>query len=262
MDLDRHVPRDSPIHRFDARLKLLLALAMILAIAALPMGAFVALGIALAVLTVASWWAQLGATRLVRNAWVVLPFALVALPLMFTRPGEVIASFEIGPLALSVSQEGLRDALTIVLKSWVSVQVALLLAFTTPFVEVLGALRGLHVPAVIVSIIASMYRFLAVIGDEAARMRRARKSRSAVGADGGGGGLVWRGRVTGALVGSLFIRAYERSERVHVAMSSRGYDGRPLATSAPRPDQRSLLAFGIMLAAVVLYVVVAVVISS
>ena len=262
MDLDRHVLRDSPIHRFDARLKLLLALSMILAVAALPMGAFIALAIALVVLTTASWWAQLGATRLVRHAWVVLPFALVALPLMFTRPGEVIATFEVGPIVLSISQEGLRDALTIVLKSWISVQVALLLTFTTPFVDILDALRGLRVPTVIVSIIASMYRFLAVIGDEAARMRRARRSRSAVAADGSGGGLAWRGRVTGSLVGSLFIRAYERSERVHVAMSSRGYDGRPLSTTAARPDQRSLLAFAIVLIALVVYVVVAVTFSS
>lgn len=265
MDLDRHIPRESAIHRFDPRLKLLLALSAIIAIAALPSGAFIALGLVLLILTAGSWWARLGATRLVRHAWVVLPFALVALPLMFTRPGEVILTIDIGPVALSVTSEGVRDALTIVLKSWLSVQVALLLAFATPFTDVLAALRALHVPAILVSIIASMYRFLAVIGDEAGRMRRARSSRSAGAADGtgpAGGTLMWRGRVTGSLVGSLFIRAYERSERVHVAMLSRGYDGRPLATSAPPPDQRSLVVFGLVLSIIVAFVIAATVASA
>ena len=108
-----------------------------------------------------------------------------------------------------------------------------------------------------VAIVASMYRFLAVIGDEASRMRRARASRSAHAASGTGGSIVWRGRVTGALAGSLFIRAYERSERVHLAMLSRGFDGRPQATTAPRPARASLIAFVAVLGLIAIYVVLA-----
>lgn len=251
MDLDRHVPRQSPIHNFDARLKLLLAVAAILGITLLPSGSFVALGLVFLVLLTCSVIARLGPWRLLRGSVIVLPFALVALPLLFTRPGEPLVTFGLGPLTLTVTSEGLRDALTIVLKSWLSVQVALLLTYTTAFADLLEALRALRLPAMMVGIISSMYRFLAVIGEEASRMNRARASRSATAVGGGGASLVWRGRVTGALVGSLFIRSYERSERVYAAMLSRGYDGSVKATEHPRPDGRALATFTFVLIAIV-----------
>ena len=66
-----------------------------------------------------------------------------------------------------------------------------------------------------------MYRYLAILTDEAGRMNRTRQSRSAAAPQGrSGGSLTWRGRVTGAMVGSLFIRSYERAERAHLVMQS------------------------------------------
>ena len=115
---------------------------------------------------------------------------------------------------------------TIALKSWLSVQVALLLTFTTPFHDMLDALRELRMPNILVATIGFMYRYLAVLGDEAQRMLRARASRSALGEDGRGGGtLRWRAGVVGSMVGSLFLRSYERSERIYAAMQARGFVG-------------------------------------
>ena len=253
MDLDRHIPRQSGIHNADARLKLLLALAAILAIALLPVGAFVAFAIVWLVLVAASTAARLGPLRLVRGSWVVLPFILVALPLLFTRPGDVVVAFELGPLSLTITDEGIRDVLTIALKSWLSVQVALLLTYTTPFPAIVDALRSLRVPAIIVSIVSFMYRYLAVLTDEAGRMNRARTSRSASSDERPGAGVVWRARVTGAMVGSLFIRSYERSERVYAAMLARGFEGLLKGAELPRPDARALLAFGLALAGIVAF---------
>jgi cobalt/nickel transport system permease protein len=257
VELDRYIPRHSPAHRADARLKIVLVVATVLAIALLPAGVFGAYLVIWLVLTGASMVAHLGPLRLVRGSWVVLPFVLVAVPLLFTRPGEPVFSFGLGPLELTVTDTGLADTLSIAIKSWLSVQAALLLAYTTPFAALVDALRALRVPAIIVSIISFMYRYLAVLVDEAARMNRARRSRSAAAPSGrSGGSVTWRARVTGAMVGSLFIRSYERSERIYAAMLARGFSGTIRATELSRPDQRSLTLTALALVALAAFVVV------
>jgi cobalt/nickel transport system permease protein len=169
--------------------------------------------------------AGLGPFRLSRTAVIALPFALAAFPLILTVQEQIIASFTIGPLYLTVSAEGFRRFITIMAGSWLSVQVALLLAFTTPFHDLVDALRELHVPRIMVSIISFMYRYLAVLSDEGSRMLRARDARSAAGVGNAGGSIRWRATVTGRMVGSLFLRAYERSERIYAAMQARGFEG-------------------------------------
>ena len=256
MELDRYIPRHSPAHRAYARLKILLAAAAVLGLALLPVGAFAAYAVVWLVLVGASAFARLGPLRLARGSWVVLPFVLVAVPLLFTRPGEALLTLELGPITLSVTDAGLRDMLSIMAKSWLSVQAALLLAYTTPFADLIDALRALRIPTVIVSIISFMYRYLAVLTDEAGRMSRARRSRSAEAPRGrSGGSLTWRAKVTGSMVGSLFIRSYERSERIYAAMLARGFTGTFQSAESPRPDQRSLIWFAVMLTGISLFVI-------
>jgi len=177
------------------------------------------------ILVACSATAGLGPFRLSRGAVVALPFALAAFPLIFTVQEQIIATFSIGPLDLTISAEGLRRFLTIMAGSWLSVQVALLLAFTTPFHDLIDALRELRLPRILISIISFMYRYLAVLTDEGSRMLRARDARSAQGPGRGGGSIRWRATVTGRMVGSLFLRAYERSERIYAAMQARGFEG-------------------------------------
>lgn len=233
-------------------------MAAIVAIALLPIGAYLPLGIMLCLLVAASTAARLGPLRLVRGAFIALPFLLVALPLVFMRPGDPLGSVELGPLRLTVSGEGLETFTTIALRSWLSVQVALLLTYTTPFHDLLDALRELRAPRVVVAIVGFMYRYLAVIGSEAQRMLRARAARSAVAADGrGGGGIAWRARVTGHMVGSLFLRSYERSERIYDAMLARGFDGtfRHLGLRPITPAEWG--AFGVVLVGLAAWVATA-----
>jgi cobalt/nickel transport system permease protein len=255
MELDRYVSRHSAVHRADARLKIVVVAAIVLGIALLPVGVFVAYLLVWVALTIASVAGRLGTFRLVRGSWVVLPFALVAVPLLFTREGETVLAFGLGPLDLTITDAGIRDTLSIVIKSWLSVQAALLLTYTTPFSGLVDGLRALRIPAVIVNIISFMYRYLAVLLDEAGRMNRGRSARSAAAPQGrSGGGLVWRARVTGSMVGSLFIRSYERSERVYAAMLARGFDGTFRTTPSPRPSDRELVFFAAALIAITLFV--------
>jgi cobalt/nickel transport system permease protein len=210
----------------------------IVAISILPIGAYVALGLAWLVVVCFSVLAHLGPLRPARRAFLAAPFLLAALPLVFTRPEDPLGSFALGPLTLTISGEGLRMFTTIALKSWISVQAALLLAFTTPFHDLVDGLRQLRLPRIMVAIISFMYRYLSVLSDEATRMARARASRSADPDGHGGGSIVWRARITGSMVGSLFLRSYERSERIYAAMQARGFEGefrhmhsRPLAAA-------------------------------
>jgi cobalt/nickel transport system permease protein len=129
---------------------------------------------------------------------------------------------------LSISAAGLERFFSISLKSWISVQMAILLASTAPFPTLLMAMRALHLPRLLVAIIGLMWRYLFVMVDEALRLMRAREARSSRSDQPGyktGGKLVWRAKVTGGMAGSLFLRSLERSDRIYNAMLSRGYDG-------------------------------------
>jgi cobalt/nickel transport system permease protein len=219
-------------------------------------GGYAALLVAWLLVVGVSMVARLGPLRTARNAFFALPFMLATLPLVFTRPGDPLATIPIGPLMVTVSGQGLREFTTIAIKSWVSVQAALLLSFSTPFHDLVDGLRQLRLPRIMVAIISFMYRYLAVLAGEASRMNRARAARSAVGpADSGraGGSLRWRASVTGHMVGSLFLRSYERSERIYAAMQARGFDGELRYLPGPPLRRTAVVAFALAVGTLVAF---------
>jgi len=223
--MERYVSGESPIHAADARVKLVVVLAFIVAVTSLPPGVWVAYGVMAAGAWAAAALARVGLLRVLRRSSLALPFVLVALPTVFTRPGEGVFELGLGPARLTATEEGLAFFGSVVVKSWISVTAAVVLTATTPMSEVIRGLRGLRIPGVLVSIAALAYRYVFVLVDEAQRMLRARASRSAGVGRGTGGTLGWRARVAGGMAGSLFLRTYERSERVYQAMLARGFDG-------------------------------------
>ena len=94
---------------------------------------------------------------------------------------------------------------------------SLVVTSTTPFAELLRTLRALRVPALLVTVLALMYRYLFVLVDEAERMQRARRSRSFSGRR----VHAWASLAT--LAGQLFVRSSERAERIYAAMCARGW---------------------------------------
>jgi cobalt/nickel transport system permease protein len=112
------------------------------------------------------------------------------------------------------------------LRSWLSVQIAILLVATTQFPDLIHALEHLRFPRTLTTIIAFLFRYLFVLTNEVFRILRAREARSARLPDvKGGGNLGWRIKTTGSMAGQLFTRSYERSDRIYQAMASRGYTG-------------------------------------
>lgn len=238
--IDRYEARDSLLHRLDPRVKVVMTLLFILSNVLLPDGAWPAYLAAWLFLLLAVSLARLSPLFVLRRSLLALPFVLAAVSVLFTVPGETRLSWQIGTLSLTVSDQGLIRFGSILVRSWLSVQMAILLTATTQFPDLMHALRHLKVPALLVAIIAFMYRYLSVLVDEARRLLRAREARSAQGPQGAAGrSLRWRAQVAGGMVGQLFLRSMERSDRVYGAMVARGYRGQ-LLTMNPhvmgRPD--------------------------
>jgi cobalt/nickel transport system permease protein len=227
---DRYHAGTSPVHRLDPRVKVVATVLFILSNVLLPDGAWLAFVLSLGVAVAASVAAELGPWYALRRSFVALPFALAAISAIFAIPGRPLFAWAVGPWDLVATDAGLIRFASIVVRSWLSVQMAILLTATTTFPDLIHALRHLRVPQVLVAIISFMYRYLFVLVDETMRLLRARDARSAAPAGRGrsGGSVAWRARVAGNMAGQLFLRSYERSDRVYNAMLSRGYVGQLL----------------------------------
>jgi cobalt/nickel transport system permease protein len=255
--LDPYQDEDSLIHRQDPRVKLAVSLAMIVAITALPAGAWVSYLCCLTSIAVIVGLSRVQPVLILRRSLVAIPFALVAFTLIFTVEGNPLTSVQLGPWIVTATTEGAIDFISILIKAWLSVLVATLLVTTTKFPSVVAAMRSLRVPKVIVSVVSFMYRYIFVIADEALRLHRAREARSANPRGESVGSIGWRAKVLGGMIGSLFLRSYERSERIYSAMLSRGFDGELRTLREHKLGTRDVLIIG----AFAVYLVVLVTLS-
>ena len=224
LTLDLYQQRDSPVHRLDPRVKVVLTILVIVSNVLVPEGDWLAM--------LATWTFLLLVTQLARiplgfvlsRSAIVLPFTLAAVTTAFSTPGREL--FTLPWPEVTLTEPGLIRLGTIILRSWLSVQAAILLSATTEYPDLIHALRHLKLPGVLVSIISFMYRYLFVLISEARRLLRARASRSAHSSQHQGGlGLRDNIRVGGSMIGQLFLRSIARAERVYRSMQSRGYRG-------------------------------------
>jgi cobalt/nickel transport system permease protein len=246
---DRYQARDSAIHHLDPRVQVVVTIVFIVGIALLPDAAWTAYALAFALVMVTTLLARLSPLAIIGRSLLGLPFLLVAVTVIFTVPGEVVW---VGPFGLEATAEGLVRFGSIIFRSLISLQAAVLMTSTIPFPDILHALRHLRVPAILVSILAFMYRYLFVLADEVTRLLRARTARSAapVGQS-GGRSVAWRARVVGGMAGQLLVRSLDRSDRVYNAMLSRGYRGELLTLRSHTMHGRDWAALAIGLVAVI-----------
>jgi cobalt/nickel transport system permease protein len=250
--LDPFQPGESPIHQVDPRVKFVLTIAFIFSVALTPSGAWPAYILLLSIIISVEILSDLGVINVQKRSIVALPFVLAALPIIFTLEGDILTTINLGPWSLSVFLPGLERFISIALKSWISVQAAIVLAESTPFPDLLAAMRAVKIPRLLVAIFSLMWRYLFVLADEALRLFRARSSRSShsdIPELKTGGSIAWRARVAGGMVGSLFIRAFERSDRIYMAMISRGYDGEVRSLPLPKLKTINLLIMCVCLIA-------------
>jgi cobalt/nickel transport system permease protein len=223
---DRYHRAESAVHQLDPRVKVVIALAFILSNALLPDGAWLAFAVAWLMLLIANDLSRLGLGYTLKRSFVAIPFAIAAISAIFSPLGAPITSFNIFNTGWIITDLGVIRFLSILVRSWLSVQIAILLVATTQFPDLIHALEHLRVPRILTTIIAFLYRYLFVLTDEVYRLMRARDSRSAGLPDQPRGrNVFWRAQVAGRMAGQLFIRSYERSDRIYNAMLSRGYSG-------------------------------------
>ncbi len=197
--LDRYSRLDSRIHRLPTGAKLLTALALIVLMVSLPPSRAVVLAVVAALL--------LGVAALSR-----IPWRFLVRRMLWLEP------FVLGIAVLSLFQPGgWRVFLLLAAKCTLCLFAMLLLSNTTPLSDLLWVLRRLRVPALLITTLALMYRYLFVLVDETQRMRRARLSRTFTARH----GSTWR--ISSTVISQLFIRASERAERIYAAMCARGW---------------------------------------
>jgi cobalt/nickel transport system permease protein len=224
----------SPVHRLAPDVKIAAAVLFTVAVVLTPREKFAAFAGYLGIVAAIAALARVGPLWLARRATIEIPFVALALVLPFASPGP---RMDLAGLHLSV--EGLYAAWNIAAKGTLGVLISLLLAATTSPRDLIAGLERLRCPQVLVQIATFMLRYLRVLQDEAARMRVARLAR------GYDPRFLWQARAFAAGIGALFLRAYERGERVYLAMLSRGYTGRLPAPAGVTRATRAQWAAGL-----------------
>jgi cobalt/nickel transport system permease protein len=206
---------DSPVHRMPPHGKLLAVVAFVLVVVSTPSAAWPAL-LGYAVLLATGFiLARVPFAVAARRMLVETPFVVFALLLPFVATGP-----RVEVAGLSLSRAGLVGGAALLTKATLGVAAAVLLAATTAPRDLLAGLDRMHLPRALVSILSFMIRYASVVTGDLQRMRIARESR---GYTGGSAGHL---KAVAAGAGALFVRSYERGERVHLAMLARGYTGR------------------------------------
>jgi cobalt/nickel transport system permease protein len=210
-----YLDRQTPVHRLAPEVKIAATVLFTIVVVVTPREAFWAFGGYAVLLAVVAAAARVRPLWLAKRGTIELPFVLLTVVLPFVGTGERVTW-----LGLSLSVDGLYGAWNIFVKGTLGVLASLLLAATTTARDLIRGLDRLRCPQIITQIATFMIRYLDVLAGEARRMRVARLSR------GYDPRFLWQVKAFAVGVGSLFLRAFERGERVYLAMVSRGYTGR------------------------------------
>ncbi|MGW7079555.1 cobalt ECF transporter T component CbiQ [Streptomyces sp. NPDC054866] len=207
-------PGHSRVHVLPPHTKLAAVFCFVVVVVSTPREAMWAFGLYAALLGVVAYASRVPLPFLLKRLLIEVPFVAFAVLMPFVAEGE-----RVDVLGMSLSVNGLWGAWNVLAKGTLGVAASVLLASTTELRALLLGLQRLKLPPLLVQIASFMIRYGDVITDEMRRMKIARESR----------GFEARGvRQWGVLAksaGALFIRSYERGERVHLAMVSRGYAG-------------------------------------
>lgn len=218
----------SAVRRLPAAPKLAGLFAFVTVVAVTPRWAVGALVADAALVVALVVIARVPALVVLRRLVALAPFLAFALTLPLIGTGEQV---DVGPVALSV--DGLWAMWNLVAKATIGATAAIVLTATTPVPDIVRGLEDLRFPRVIVAIVAFMVRYLELVADQLGRTRLAMTARAH------DPRWLWQIRPIASSVGSLFVRTYERGERVHLAMAARGFEATMPVTGWVTPIRRS-----------------------
>jgi cobalt/nickel transport system permease protein len=160
---------------------------------------------------------------------------VIAFPALFLTPGRAIAHVPL--LGWVITAQGLKSAAFLLARVITSATLALTLVLTTPWIQVLKALRVLRVPVIFVVILSMTYRYIFLLLQTAQDMFESRQSRAVGVLDG-----AERRRIASASVGVLLGKSFQLSSDVYLAMQSRGFRGEVYTLDDFRMRSRDWLA--------------------
>lgn len=215
LEIDGHAGIDSPIHRWDPRAKIASILVLIFSVVMLESISVALLGLVLSIAVLLA--SRLPLRDVARRArWPVIFILPIFFILPFTGGGERTVAVS----TVDLSLDGIFLGALILTRGVAAVILAYPLFATSPFNITVQAMRGLRVPEVAAQIFLFTYRYLFLLSEEMRSIEKSLASKSfAKKTD------LRTARVVGTALGMLFVRSYERSERIYRAMVSRGYDG-------------------------------------
>lgn len=239
--LERTAHRGSPLHRIDARAKLVVTVVFLLTMLSVPPGRLSELMLYFLFPILTAAMGGMRYPQIFRRSLAVVPF--VALIGVFNLFYDRRAVFALGPVIVT---GGWISLLSIILRGMLSVQALLILIGSTGFYRLCRSMQRLGVPAVFTTQLLFVYRYVCVLLQEALDMSRARDARSF-------GRRSYPLRIWGTLVGQLLIRTFDRAERIGCAMLARGFTGRIPAVygSRQRWERRDTLFLVLWSAALV-----------
>jgi len=217
--LDEESTIESPIRSLNPKTKLITIIAVVLLVVSTPADAFAVFALFLVMALVLIMISRVPPVVFLRRALIALPFILVALAAVpFVPDGSGGTSYSLGIGGAAVTMTGFLLVSNVLCKSILSIVFLTLLISSTPFRDIISGLRELKVPSFIADTLSFMYQYLFIITDETQRVAFARDARLY------GNRWIWQAPVIGHMIGSIFVRSFERGERIFLAMKARGYD--------------------------------------
>ena len=210
---------NSLFHRLDARIKVICAFTVIFGVVFLmhweiPLIVF---GISVALVFYSRSNSKIYFKRLLYPIYIIFFVAIIQ---PFTNISTVVAVLPV--LNLPIYQAGINFALLIFTRCLAAIAVLNLLILITPMERILDSLRWFKIPSVIVDTMMLMFRYISLISDESARIRKAQESRLGYSKK---VGIRKKIGNFGILAGMLMARSFDRAIQVGDAMISRGYTG-------------------------------------
>lgn len=168
-------------------------------------------------------WGEITLRKYVK--FMLIPFGFLSVGVLtilinsYPPQHTLLAGIRVGEYVYGVDAASVIKCVKLVFKALGAVGCMYFLSMNTPMTDLFQVLSKARIPAVIVSLMELIYRYIFVIMEEAQRMITARDSRL--------GNINFKTAMTsmGEMISMLFLRAYQRSDRIYAALEARGYNG-------------------------------------
>lgn len=221
-EMDALAAGDSPVHRLHPLCKLLVTVCYIAAVVSFPKYDFSGLVVMVLYPVLLFQAAGIPVHLCFYKLRIVLP--LVCAVGLVNPFLDRVPLMQLGNLTVT---GGVVSMVTLMLKGVFSLMASFLLIATTSIDSICGALRQLHVPGIITTLLLLTYRYIGVMLEEVSVMTEAYKLRAP-----GQKGIhisAW-----GSFLGQLLLRSMDRAEELYSSMLLRGFQGEFFYADVPK----------------------------